>query len=101
MQGPALGTQSARSRVSLAVSLLIALTLVIVAVLSYPNATRVAASSNSSRKPSSPEFVPGEALVRFRSERIAKRQTLQTLVSREGRLGGAVGHDAPAMGRVS
>jgi subtilisin family serine protease len=85
MQGPALGTQSARSRVSLAVSLLIALTLVIVAVLAYPNAIKVAASSNGRQKPSSPEFVPGEALVRYRSERIAKRQTLQSLASPEGR----------------
>lgn len=86
MQGPALGTQSARSRVSLAFSLLIVLTLVIVAVLSYPsNANKAAASSDGSQKPSSPEFVRGEALVRYRSERIAKRQTFQTLVSSEGK----------------
>lgn len=90
MQGPALGTQTARTRLrallSLAISFLIVLTIVVVAALpSTSSANRGAASPGIDRKQSSPEFVPGEVLVRYRSERVAKRQTLQTLVSSDGR----------------
>ena len=86
MQGPFLGTKSASTRLALAVSFLIVLTLLIVGALPLTSsATQEKAQSGGSEKQSRPEFVPGEALVRYRSERVAKRQTLQTLVSADGR----------------
>jgi subtilisin family serine protease len=86
MQGPALGTQSARTRLSLGLSFLVVLTLVVVAALpSTSSAKKDAASPGIGQKQSSPEFVPGEVLVRYRSEQVAKRQTLQTLISADGR----------------
>ena len=64
---------------------LIALTLVIVAALPSTSSAKKDAASGTSQKQSSPEFVPGEVLVRYRSEQVAKRQNLQTLVSADGR----------------
>jgi subtilisin family serine protease len=71
---------------TLALSTLLVLTFIIVAAL--PPSSRAIqknALGDVNQKQSRPEFVPGEALVRFRSERLAKRQTLQNLVSSEGR----------------
>jgi len=86
MQGPALRTKSARTRLSLGLSFLIVLTLVVVAALpSTSSAKKDAVASNTTQKQSNPEFVPGEVLVRYRSELVAKQQTLQTLVSSDGR----------------
>jgi subtilisin family serine protease len=48
-------------------------------------ATSQDAQSEVSQKRSRPEFVPGQVLVRYRSERAAARKGLQTLVSTEGR----------------
>ena len=48
-------------------------------------ATSQDAQSEVSQKPSRPEFVPGQVLVRYRSERTAASKGVQTLVSSEGR----------------
>lgn len=86
MQGPFLGTKSASARLALAVSFLIVLTLLIVGALPLTSsATQEKAQSGGSEKQPRPGFVPGEALVRYRSERLARRQTQQTMLSAEGR----------------
>lgn len=86
MQRPALRTKSARPRLALAFSILLVLTLLVVAALPPTSrAIQEQSPSDASRKPSRPEFVHGEALVRYRSEQMAKRQTLQTLVTSDGR----------------
>jgi hypothetical protein len=84
MQRPFLGTRSASARLAFAFSFLFVLALFIaVALPSTSSATREASQVN--HKQPRPEFVPGEALVRYRSERIAERQTRQAMVSTEGR----------------
>jgi subtilisin family serine protease len=86
MQGPFLGTTSASTRVAVAFSFLIILTLFIVAALpSRSSAKLESTQSGVNRKNLRPEFVPGEALVRYRSERAANRQTHQTMLSAAGR----------------
>jgi subtilisin family serine protease len=84
MQRPFLGTRSASTRLAFAFSFLFVLALFIAAALpSTSSATREASQVNS--KQPRPEFVPGEALVRYRSERMAERQTRQAMISGEGR----------------
>ncbi len=89
MQGPFLRTKSANTRLVLAFSLLFILTLLILAALPATSSAKLEGTqSGVSRKQLRPEFVPGEALVRYRSERAAKRQTQQkqlAILSADGR----------------
>lgn len=85
MERPCFRTRSASQCLTLAFSILLVLTFfIVVAVPPTARAIQEKAPGDVSQKPSRPEFVPGEALVRFRSEKLAKRQTLQSLVSSEG-----------------
>ena len=86
MQGPFLGTKLASTRLALAFLFLIILTLLIVAGVPSTSSARLEGiQSGVSRKNSRPEFVPGEALVRYRSERAAGRQTRQVMLNVAGR----------------
>jgi subtilisin family serine protease len=89
MQGLILWTKSTSTRLALAFSFLILLTLFIVAALPpTSSATLGGIQSDVNRKKPRPEFVPGEALVRYRSERAARRQTQQkqhAMLSADGR----------------
>src|SRR6266545_3497743 len=86
MYRPSLRTKSAGTRLVLASSFLIVLTLFLVTVL--PPTSRATQNGNQSdvkQKQPRPEFVPGEALVRYRSERIADRQPRTATLSTKGR----------------
>src|SRR6266545_2043111 len=86
MYRPSLRTKSAGIRLVLASSFLIVLTLFLVTVL--PPTSRATQNGNQSdvkQKQPRPEFVPGEALVRYRSERIADRQPRTATLSTKGR----------------
>jgi subtilisin family serine protease len=86
MQGLFLRKKSTSTFVTLAFSFLVLLTVfIVVALPPTSRATQDNAPGDANHKLSRPEFITGEALVRYRSERIAKRQTLQTLVSSDGR----------------
>jgi subtilisin family serine protease len=86
MQGPFLGTKSASARLAVAFSFLIVLTLFIVAALPpTSNATLQGNQSDVKPKQTRAEFVPGEALVRYRSERAASRHTRQAMLNAAGR----------------
>ncbi len=70
----------------LVVSVLFVLALLLAIVLPPGSkAVQEQGSTIGSEKRQRPEFVPGEALVRYRSERIAQRQGKQTVMSSEGR----------------
>ena len=88
MRGFFLGTRSATTRLAVAFSFLIVLTLGTGALLpSISTANNSAASSYFSQKQSGPEFVPGEVLVRYRSEKAAARkaQMREPLLNVDGR----------------
>ena len=86
MQSPFLRTKSESTRLALAFLFLIILTLLIVAGVPSTSGARLEGTqSGVSRKNSRPEFVPGEALVRYRSERAAGRQTRQVMLNVAGR----------------
>jgi subtilisin family serine protease len=86
MQGSFSGTGWASTRLALAFSFLVVLTLVIVAgAPSTSSAKLEGTQSGVNRKNPRPEFVPGEALVRYRSERAAGRQTRQVMLNVAGR----------------
>jgi subtilisin family serine protease len=86
MQGPFLGTKSASTRLVLAFSFLIILTLLIVGGASSTSSAKLEGTqSGVNRKNPRPEFVPGEALVRYRSERAASRQPRQVMLNVAGR----------------
>ena len=86
MQGPFLGTKSASTRLALAFSFLIILTLLIVGgAPSTSSAKLEGTQSGVNRKNPRAEFVPGEALVRYRSERAASRQPRQVMLNVAGR----------------
>jgi subtilisin family serine protease len=86
MHRPSLRTKSASTRLALAFSFLIGLTLFIVTALPPTSrATQDANLSDVKQKQPRPEFVPGEALVRYRSERIADRQPPTATLSTKGR----------------
>jgi len=63
---------------------LFALTLFLAVVLP-PGSRATQEDTQPSQKRSRPQFVPGQALVRYRSERVAKQKTLQTLAIEDGR----------------
>ena len=77
-------TKPSSTWLSLAVFVLFVLTLFIASALP-PSSKAIQQDGGVSQKRRRPEFVPGEALVRYRSERIAKRQGQQTLFSSAGR----------------
>jgi hypothetical protein len=86
MQGSFIELTSQTVRMLSAFAVLFAFTFLLVVVLPPGSgATEESARSEVSQKRSRPEFVPGEVLVRYRSERTAVRKGLQTLVSSEGR----------------
>ena len=87
MQRAFMRTKPASTWLTLAFSALFLLTLFVVSALP-PKSQAIQdhdRSAANSQKRLRPEFVPGEALVRYRSERIAKRQGMQTLLNAEGR----------------
>jgi subtilisin family serine protease len=86
MYRPSLRTKLASTRLALAFSFLIVLTVFVVTAL--PPTSRATQDGNQSdlkQKQPRPEFVPGEALVRYRSERIADRQPRTGTLSAKGR----------------
>ncbi|MGH9928919.1 MAG: S8 family serine peptidase, partial [Pyrinomonadaceae bacterium] len=86
MKRPFLGTKSASARLTLAFSFLIVLAVLIAGGLPRTSsATQDKSQSPVSKKQGRPEFVPGEALVRYRSERVATRQTRPAVLNAEGR----------------
>ncbi|MEP6570861.1 MAG: S8 family peptidase, partial [Acidobacteriota bacterium] len=86
MQGLFFGIKTRSTRLALLLLILIALTLFMVAALPPSStATQEQGESGNSQKRSRPEFVPGRALVRYRSEKAANRKPLQTLQSSDGR----------------
>lgn len=86
MHGSFASMKSSSTRVALLFSLLLALAVLIVAAL--PPATRATkriSSSGSGKNGIRPAFVPGQALVRYSSERLAKQKTLERLVGSDNR----------------
>jgi len=86
MQGSFLNMESRSTRFAL-LSLLF-LTLTLLAVTALPptsSANQEQPQSGLGQKPSRAKFVPGQALVRYRSERLAKQKTVEKLVSSDGR----------------
>jgi subtilisin family serine protease len=86
MQGSLLSLKSRSTRFALLFSILLALALFMVAALPpTSSATQDNAQSDNNKKRSRPEFVPGEALVRYRSEKLARQRTFEQLISKDGR----------------
>jgi subtilisin family serine protease len=88
MQGFSLARKSASTRLALAFSFLFILTLFFMTALPPTSSATQDKAQSASQKRTRAEFVPGEALVRYRSERVAKlhsRQTPQMMLSAEGR----------------
>ena len=85
MQGSFLDFKSRRTRLVLLFSTLLVLTLFLAAALPPTSSATQEKTPNPSQKRSRPEFVPGQVLVRYRSERTANQNTLKTLASSDGR----------------
>ena len=86
MQGSFLSMKSRSIRFGLVFSLFLILTLFLAAALPpTSSATQEKAQSERGQKLSRAKFVPGQALVRYRSERLAKQKTIEKLVSSDGR----------------
>ena len=86
MQGSFLSIRSRNTRLVLLFSILLVLTAVLVAVLPQTSsATPGNAQADNAQKPARPQFVPGQALVRYRSEPLAKQKTFEKLTSSDGR----------------
>ncbi|MEP6819192.1 MAG: S8 family serine peptidase [bacterium] len=84
MQGSFLDTKSRSTRLALLFSVLFVLALFLAAALP-PASSATQEATHPSQKRSRPEFVPGQALVRYRSERLAKQKSVQWLASKDGR----------------
>jgi subtilisin family serine protease len=85
MQGSLLSLKSRSTRFALLFSILLALGLFVVAALPpTSSATQNNAQSDNNKKRSRPEFVPGEALVRYRNEQLASQRTFEQLVGKDG-----------------
>src|SRR6185369_1013988 len=65
--------------------LFVLILLLVVVMAPGSTATGDNGQSEAGQKPSRPAFVPGEVLVRYRSERAAERQRVQTLINSDGR----------------
>ncbi len=86
MQGSFVSIKSRNTRLVLLFSILLVLTVVLVAALPpTSSAIQGNARSDGGKKPTRPQFVPGQVLVRYRSERLAKQKNLEKLVSSDGR----------------
>jgi hypothetical protein len=86
MQGSFLSTKSRNTHLVFLFSILFVFTFVLVAALPpTSSATQGNAQSDRGQKPSRPQFVPGQALVRYRSEQLARQKTSEKLVSSDGR----------------
>jgi subtilisin family serine protease len=83
MQGLFRELKSRSVSLALLFSVLLVVTLFLVAAL--PPSSSAIQQSNPSKKRSRGDFVPGRALVRYRSERTAKAKSLQTLLASDGR----------------
>jgi subtilisin family serine protease len=82
MQGSFWGTVSAKKRLALVFSFLLVLTLIVVAALpSSSSATQQESGPEVKQKRARPPFVPGEVLVRYKSEKAAVRQTRETMLN--------------------
>jgi len=85
MQGTFLGMTSAHTRLALAFSFLFVLTLILATVLpSTSSAIQEQPETGTKQKSAEPPFVPGEALVRYKSESAARRKTGATMLSADG-----------------
>ena len=81
-----IGITSQTVRLAWSFAVLFALILLlVVAMAPGSGATGNNTQSETSQKPSRAAFVPGEVLVRYRSERAAERQSVQTLINSDGR----------------
>jgi subtilisin family serine protease len=86
MQGLFWVTVSANKRLVLVFSFLLALTLIVVAALpSSSSATQQESGSEAKQKLAPTPFVPGEVLVRYKSEKAAEKQTREGMISADGR----------------
>jgi len=86
MQGSFLSIRSRNTRLVLLFAILLVLTVVLVAALPpTSSATPGNAQGENAQKPARPQFVPGQALVRYRSEPLAKQKTFEKLTSSDGR----------------
>ena len=84
MHGSSLDIKSRGTGLVLLFSLLLAIALFLAAALP-PISRATQEDTQPSQKRSRPQFVPGQVLVRYRSERVAKQKTLETLASEDGR----------------
>src|SRR5947207_92456 len=84
MQGSFLDIKSRSTRLALLLSVLFVLALFLAAALP-PTSSATQEENHPSQKRSRPEFVPGQALVRYRSERLAKQKSVQSLATEDGR----------------
>src|SRR6476659_4122174 len=84
MQGSFLRMKSRSNRFALLFSLALVLSLFFAAALP-PTSSATQENSGRSLKPARPQFVPGQALVRYRNEPLAKQKTFENLVSFDGR----------------
>jgi subtilisin family serine protease len=86
MQGSFVSIKSRNTRLVLLFSILLVLTVVLVAALPpTSSAVQGNAQSDGGKKPARPQFVPGQVLVRYRSESLAKQKNLEKLISSDGR----------------
>ena len=86
MQGSFLSTKSRNTHLVFLFSILFVFTVVLVAALPpTSSATQGNAQSDRGQKPPRPQFVPGQVLVRYRSEGLARQKTSEKLVSSDGR----------------
>jgi len=87
MQGSFVSIKSRNTRFAFLFSILLVLTVVLVAALPpTSSAVQGNAQSDGGKKPARrPQFVPGQVLVRYRSESLAKQKNLEKLISSDGR----------------
>ena len=86
MQGSFVSIKSRNTRFVLLFSILLVLTVVLAAALPpTSSATQGNAQGDNAQKPARAQFVPGQVLVRYRSEPLAKEKTLEKLISFDGR----------------
>jgi len=86
MQGSFFSIKSRNTHLVLLFSILLVLAVVLVAALPpTSSATQGNVQSDGGKKPARPQFVPGQALVRYRSETLARQKNFEKLVSSDGR----------------
>lgn len=85
MSGQPFPKNSTRARVVFAILLFLGLTFLFTGLPSSSRATPEPGQTDGKRKAIRPEFVPGEVLVRYRSESVAKRQQSQAVLNADGR----------------